>query len=326
MTSNVLSILAAATGAAENLSVFDPASPPAAEIRSLFLLVLAITGAIFLAVEGMILYCIFRFRQREASPTREPPQIYGSKPIEVAWTLAPALVVFVLFLIVVRTEAVVRRDEAPPGALRVTVVGHQWWWEYRYPELGVVTANELHIPAGRPIYFDLQSVDVIHSFWVPRLAGKTDVIPGRTNHMWFEAQEPGLYLGQCAEYCGTQHANMMIRVVAETPEEFGRWVKGQQEPAAAVPAASADRAAFFRLACVNCHTIRGTDARGTFGPDLTHLMSRQTLATGVVPNDHESLLQWVKDPQTIKPGCLMPDFQLSPEELRRVVAYLETLR
>src|SRR5262245_5410763 len=220
-----------------DLCIFHPASPPAASIRDMSVLVLAITVAIFLIVESVLGYCLFRF-WRGTMSSIEPPQMYGSKPIETAWTAAPALIVFVLVLITARTMWEVIKDPPQPrtddGALFVTVVGHQWWWEYQYDfhngqKLGFTTANELHVPVSdggkaRPIYLTLKSADVCHSFWVPRLAGKIDLIPGRTNHLWFQTADPGVYLGQCAEYCGTQHAKMLIRVIAETIGNFGQWV------------------------------------------------------------------------------------------------------
>lgn len=317
---------------ADNLSLFDPASPPALSIRSLFYMVLAITGVIFVLVEGMLIYCIVRFRRQSATDTAEPPQIYGSQPIEVAWTLAPLLVVFVLFLVVIRTVLDIRRDDPPPGALQVTVVGHQWWWEFRYPNADAdgamtVTANEMHVPVDVPVYLQLESADVVHSFWVPRLAGKTDVIPGKINRLWFEAKQANTFNGWCAEFCGTQHANMMIRVVAEPQDKFDRWLAQQKRPAATAGADEA-RKQFLGLACVNCHTVRGTTARGTFGPDLTHLMSRPTIAArDQLVNDRQHLLDWVRDPQqhSLKPGCNMPSLHLSDREIESVVDYLMTL-
>jgi cytochrome c oxidase subunit 2 len=326
--------------APENLSVLDPASPPAESIRGLFLLVLAVTGGIFLLVEGILVYALVTARRRAGRGDPEPPQVYGSKPIEIAWTAAPGLVVFVLVLLVGRVLWEVRPDpdRPPPGAepLRVTVVGHQWWWEYRYQsyngrDLGFVTANELHIPTGeagtpRPVYLTLQSADVCHSFWAPRLGGKTDLLPGRTNQMWLQTDAPGVYLGQCAEYCGTQHANMLIRVVAEPPAEFEKWLAAEAAPAADDPAGRRGRAEFLALSCVNCHTVRGTPAKGTFGPDLTHLMARKTLASGMVENTPANLRRWVNNPQQVKPGCLMPAFALTEPNLGLAVDYLETLK
>src|SRR6516165_6474129 len=283
--------MAGADGSTENLSIFDPVSPPAESIRSLSVLVLAITGIIFIVVEGILIYSIVRFRHRGAAraphPTlppsggegrgAEPPQVNGSKPIEIAWTAAPALVVFVLVLVTARTLWEVNvpppRPQQGDNTLFVTVVGRQWWWEYTYDhyngrELGFTTANELHVPASeedvaRPVYLTLKSADVCHSFWVPRLAGKTDLIPGRINSMWFQTHRAGLYLGQCAEYCGTQHANMLLRVVVDSPSDFERWLENEQKPAVEDPAASAGRSAFLAQSCVNCHRVRGTAAQGS---------------------------------------------------------------
>jgi cytochrome c oxidase subunit 2 len=347
----VISLLLGADPSTQNLSIFDPVSPPAESIRNLSVLVLAITGFIFIVVEGILVYSIVRFRRRGtmrinpgANSTglaeAEPPQVYGSKPIEIAWTAAPALVVFVLVLVSARTLWEVNVPPPQPRAgdniLFVTVVGRQWWWEYTYNhyngrELGFTTANELHIPAGlggvtRRVFLTLKSADVCHSFWVPRLAGKTDLIPGRVNAMWFQTDQPGLYVGQCAEYCGTQHANMLLRVVVDFPSDFESWLEHERQPAAEDPAASAGRTAFLAQSCVNCHRVRGTSAQGSYGPDLTHLMHRQTLASGMIDNTRESLRRWVADPQQIKPGCLMPAFGLSDRQRDDVVGYLLTLR
>ena len=324
----------------QSLSIFDPASPQAAAIRNLSFLVLAITGFIFLVVEGVLIYVIVRFRHRAGGATSEPPQFYGSKPIEIAWTAAPAIIVFILALVTTRTLWEVN---APPptqrpgdGTLFVTVIGHQWWWEYRYDaydgrKLGFTTANELHIPASeegrpRPVSLTLKSADVCHSFWVPRLAGKTDLIPGRTNHIGFQTSKPGLFVGQCAEYCGTQHANMLLRVVVDSPEDFERWLANEAGPAVDDAASREGKAAFLAQSCVNCHRVRGTLAQGGYAPDLTHLMGRQTLAAGMVPNTTENLRRWVDDPASIKPGCLMPAFGLSERDRGLIVDYLKTLR
>jgi len=316
---------------ADNRSIWSPAAPTAESIQSLFLLVIGITAVIFVLVQGAMLYFIYRFRRRDPADTTEPPQLYGSRPIELAWTVAPLLTVFVLFLVVVRTVTEIRAAPPDSDALRVTVIGHQWWWEFRYPDLGVVTANELHVPVGengqpRPILVDLESADVIHSFWLPRLAGKTDVIPNHVNTMWFETHTPEIYFGQCAEYCGTQHANMLFRVVAESPDDFARWTEAQRRPASQAVADNAGWQLFRELACMNCHTIRGTDAHGTVGPDLTHLMSRATIASGSVTNDRENLIEWVFDAQTLKPGCEMPGMKISREEATTIVDFLETLK
>jgi cytochrome c oxidase subunit II len=336
-------LLAIVEEPAQNLSIFDPVSPPAESIRDLTILVLAITGLIFVVVEGILLYAVYRFRYGPPRATGEPPQVYGSTPIEIAWTAAPTLIVFVMSLVITRTlwEVKVNPNKPPPDSkpLRVTVIGHQWWWEYVYEaegekENGFVTANELHIPASnlavpserRPVYLTLQSADVCHSFWVPRLAGKTDLIPGRTNTMWFETGQKEWFLGQCAEFCGTQHAKMLLRVKVDASEDFARWVQEQQKPAADDPAVAKGKKKFLEQSCVNCHRIRGTSAAGSYAPDLTHVMSRETLASGILPNSRDNLQKWIADPQKVKPGCLMPAFGLSAEDLKDIVDYLATLR
>ena len=250
-------------------SVFAPVSTPAFMIRDLSWLMLAICAAIFAVVAYLLIHAIVRFRTPRDADDREPPQVYGSNAIEVAWTVVPLLIVMVLFLATARTIFEIERAAAPSDALRVTVVGHQWWWEFRYPDLGIVTANELHLPVSesgerRPTILRLESVDVVHSFWLPQLNGKTDVIPNHPNTMWVEPLRVGTYYGQCAEYCGTQHAHMLIRVVVHAKGEFDAWATAQR----ALPAepAGAGRAVFLATACVNCHTVRGTAGRGNLRP------------------------------------------------------------
>jgi cytochrome c oxidase subunit II len=312
-------------------SVFAPASTPAFIIRDLSWLMLAICAAIFAVVAYLLIHAIVRFRMRRGDEDREPPQVYGSNSIEIAWVAVPLLIVVVLFLATARTIFDIERAAAPAGALRVTVVGHQWWWEFRYPDLGIVTANELHIPVSqraerRPTYLQLESVDVIHSFWIPQLNGKTDVIPNHRNTMWVEPLQAGAYYGQCTEYCGTQHANMQIRVFVHPKEEFDRWVAAQQARPRESPEGAAGRALFLTTACINCHTVRGTEAAGTFGPDLTHLMSRVTIGAGVAQNTRENLLRWIHDPAHLKPGALMPAMNLADDQINAMVVYLLTLK
>jgi cytochrome c oxidase subunit II len=339
MMSTLFFLLAeSATGTA---SIFAPASPPAESIRALSILVIAITLGIFVVVEGVLAYCIIQFRKpSNSNESIEPAQIYGSKPIEIAWTVAPALIVFTLVLVTTRTlwEVELTPPEPRPNdnTLYVTVVGRQWWWEYQYRHyngqpVGFVTANELHIPASdgstpRRVYLTLKSADVCHSFWVPRLAGKTDLIPGRENSMWFQTEERGLFVGQCAEYCGTQHGNMLLRVFVDEPAAFERWLEEQRQPAVNDPAVENGRVAFLHQSCVNCHRVRGTPANGTYAPDLTHLMSRTTLAAGIIENNEENLRRWITDPQNIKQGCLMPAFGLSERDQDLIIDYLLTLR
>jgi len=334
-------LLAARNPAVENLSIFDPVSPPAESIRTLAYLMLAITGVIFLLVQGILLYAIYRFRHGKPTGPDEPAQVYGSTPIEIAWTAAPTLVVFVMMLAIVRTLWEVNVDPNRPPAesqpVRVSTIGHQWWWEYKYdlPDgRSFITANELHVPASnfttpserRPVYLSLQSADVCHSWWVPRLAGKMDLIPGRTNSLWFETAQTGMYVGQCAEFCGPQHAKMLLRVYVDTPEVYAAWLANQAKPAVDDPKVKEGRELFLTLSCVSCHRVDGTTAAGTYAPDLTHLKSRETLASGIVPNSREELRRWVNDPQKVKPGALMPAFNLSDRELDLVIDYLETLK
>jgi cytochrome c oxidase subunit II len=218
----------------------------------------------------------------------------------------------------------------PAGAIEVTVIGHQYWWEFRYPKLGIVTANELHIPVSgpdhpTPTFLQLLSADTDHSFWVPELAGKTDLIPNHPNRMWLDPQSTGVFVGQCAQYCGTQHAKMLLRVSVDGPEEFAAWIQAQQKPAVEDAAAIAGRRVFERNACMNCHAVGGTSADGRFGPDLTHLMSRATIAAGAAQNTPDNLRLWIQNPSAIKPGSLMPAMHLSDADLNAVVSYMETL-
>lgn len=311
-------------------STLSPVSTPAQEIFGLSLFVLLITGSIFAVVGGLLVFIIIRYRARKGDVQEEPAQIYGSVQVELAWTVIPVLIVVVLFLTTARIIFAIQDAPEPCTALDVTVIGHQFWWEFRYPKLHIVTANELHVPVStpqhpEPTYLRLLSADVDHSFWVPQLAGKTDLIPNHPNEMWIDPHKTGLYLGQCAQFCGIGHAKMLIRVYVDTPQQFARWVKDQQQSGAQDPAVTAGRHVFETEACANCHTISGTHAKGTFGPDLTHLMSRDTIASGSVANTPANLRAWIKDPSTFKPRALMPAMQLRDQQINEVLAYLTTL-
>jgi cytochrome c oxidase subunit 2 len=315
-------------------NIFTPAATPAHSIFDLSMLVLSVTLAIFLIVAGLLLYALIRYRHRPEDSHREPAQIYGSNQIELSWTVIPILIVVMLFLTTARVIIGTQVIPKPEDAMDVTVIGHQFWWEYRYPKLGIVTANELHIPVSdaansNPTYLNMSSADVAHSFWVPRLAGKTDVIPNRVNTMWIDPQQPGLYVGQCAQYCGMQHAKMLIRVYAQSPTDFVAWVSQQKQPGrqdfAGNPVAAEGQAVFMHNACINCHTISGTVATGRFGPDLTHLASRDTIGSGAIQNSPENLRKWIDDPNSMKPGCLMPAMHLNDHDLDAITAYLTQL-
>jgi cytochrome c oxidase subunit II len=309
-------------------NIFAPVSTPAESIFGLSIFVFSTVAGIFVVVFALLVYALVRFRSQNSSRT-EPAQIYGSTQVELAWTVIPVLIVVALFLAATRVILAVQNAPHPRNALEVTVIGHQYWWEYRYPGLNIVTANELHVPISdpahpTPTFLTLLSADTDHSFWVPRLGGKTDLIPNHPNHMWIDPHETGLFLGQCAQYCGTQHAKMLLRVYVQSREEFDRWVHEQQQTPQA--GASVGERVFRSTACVNCHTVSGTPAKGKFGPDLTHLITRDTIAAGAAPNTPERLRLWIKNPDAIKPGSKMPAMGLSDHDLDAVTAYLETLR
>lgn len=314
-----------------NTSIFAPESTPAHSIMRLSVFVLAITGTIFVVVFSLIVFAVVRFRRRPADDGKEPAQVYGSNPVEMAWTVVPIIIVVVLTLTTARIIHEIQDAPKPAGAVDVEVIGHQFWWEIRYPKYGIVTANEMHVPVSlkehpTPTFLDLRSADVVHSFWVPRLAGKTELVPNKINTMWIDPERTGLYLGQCAKYCGTQHSWMLLRVYVDTPEEFARWLEQQKTSATSDATAVAGRRIFEQTACINCHAINGTVGTGRFGPDLTHLMSRDTLGSGVVKNTPENLRAWIKAPGQFKPGALMPAMNLDDPEIDQLVAYLVTLK
>ena len=315
----------------QGTNIFNPASTPAKSIADLSIFVLVITGIIFAVVFTLLVYAVVRFRGRAQDAGCEPAQVYGSTQIELAWTIIPILIVVVLFLATARVIHAIQDAPEPAGAEQVTAIGHQYWWEFRYPKLGIVTANELHVPVSdpghpTPTFLQLLSADTDHSFWVPELGGKTDLIPNHPNRMWMDPQRAGVFLGQCAQYCGTQHAKMLLRVFVDRPEDFAAWVHAQQSPAMEDATAIAGKRVFETNACMNCHAVDGTAANGRFGPDLTHLMSRATIAAGAAKNTHDNLRLWIKDPSAIKPGSLMPAMKLNDRDLDAVVTYMETLR
>ena len=322
-------------------STLHPDSGFARDLADLFRDIFWWAVPVFLIVEGLLLFILFRYRDRgEPGRARD---VHGNTGLEIGWTLAPAVIL--VFIAVPTIEMIFERDRPPADAdaLTIEVVGHQWWWEFRYPEVGVVTANEPHVPVGRTVYWRLRSGDVIHSFWVPKLGGKRDVLPGRENFIWYGADSAGVYWGQCAEYCGLQHANMGMRVIAEEPQAFRDWVQEQLSPAAE-PAVSLDttevgpegsprdsliargREVFATSACIGCHTIRGVSEVSSIGPDLTHVGSRRTLAAATLENTPENMRRWIEDPQEVKPGNLMPDTGLSDAQIEALVAYLESLK
>ncbi|HME88856.1 MAG TPA: cytochrome c oxidase subunit II [Chthoniobacterales bacterium] len=309
----------------DTANALDPQSPQARAIFNLGIISTVVFVLIFVIVAGMIVYAIFRFRGREGEP--DPKQIAENKVVEITWTVIPFLIVLFLFGLTLRAMSLVDPPPAPSPDLVVT--GHQFWWQADYPASGVVTANEIHIPAGKPLSVRLESKDVLHEFWVPKLTRKMTNVPGQPNHIWLQADKPGVYIGQCSEFCGTQHAWMRILLVAEEPSKFEQWQQAQLRPSQAPTGDGAAKglALFRNSTCINCHAIHGVaGADSRVAPDLTHVASRKQLGAGILENSPENMRQWLKNPQHIKPGALMPDFYLTDEELGQLVDYLETLR
>jgi cytochrome c oxidase subunit 2 len=312
-------------------TTLHPTTDFGASIDHLFRSILAWEIGIFVVVEALLIFAVLRFRKPKAAPAgREPEQVHGHTGLEIAWTLVPAII---LVFIGVPTIYTIFRTQAKPPAdsMEVDVIGHQWWWEFRYPGQGVVTAYELHLPQGRPVHFVLTSADVIHSFWVPKLGGKRDVIPARTNHLWFTPDSTGAYPGQCAEFCGESHANMRLLAVIEPPDAFAAWVAAQKSPALAPPPgdslalAGADIFKQPQHLCITCHTVNGVSG-GLIGPNLSHVGSRHAIASGVLANSPEEIARWLSGPAAAKPGAQMPTLPLSPDEKRALAAYLTALR
>ncbi len=314
-------------------AIFRPESPGASAIHDLSIVLLVIAAVVLVGVEVALLAAVIRFGNR---PEERAVQTHGNLRLETGWTVATAIVIFAILGMTVKTmgevssvpQSALPQASAWPGdTLTLRVVGYQWWWRFEYPQLNVTTANEVYVPLDRPVKVQLEAADVIHSFWVPRLGGKTDMIPGQTNYTSFVATAPGTYEGECAEFCGAEHARMGFKVVAVPAAEFSNWVKTQQSPAAE-PSTDAQRAgqqAFLR-SCAGCHTVAGTAAQGKSGPDLTHFGSHQSLAANTLPNTPEKLATWIADPQTVKPGNNMPNLNLDQATVDQLVAYLENLK
>jgi cytochrome c oxidase subunit 2 len=327
----LLVVFAGACAPNAPLDSLRPAGPIAREIDGLWKIVFYAAVAVFVLVEGLIVLALFRFRQRKGD-TEAPVQTHGNTPLEIGWTIAPALILAVLAVPTVLTIFALAREK--PNSLHVEVTGQQWWWRYEYKEEKVVTANELHIPTGRPIRLALHSNDIIHSFWVPRLGGKQDVVPARINHVTIQADRPGEYAGTCVEYCGLSHANMRLKVFAHTPEDFETWLDDQRQEARRPRSGLAleGERIFQRQQCVTCHTVRfdGSKAKGTTAPDLTHFASRTSFAGAIFERTNENLAEWLRDAPARKPGSKMPagvaTMGLSEDDITALVAYLQSLR
>jgi len=328
-------------------SVLNTFGPNAAKEAGLFWFTLIVATIVFVAVEGMLLYSIIRYRERPNSPN--PKQTHGNNTIEIAWTVAPSIFLFVVLGATIFTMFGLS-DLGGGNKVEVRVVAHQWWWEFDYPNYNIVTADSLHIPAGAVIQADLASNNVIHSFWIPQLSGKLDVIPGHNNQLLFKADMNATgkkFLGQCAEFCGAQHAHMRFDVYVDDQNTFNRWVSVQQQAATPLSTSAACKppilqsdlvacgAKFFAQgACVGCHGIVGVNlngfndpkALGLVGPNLTHFGSRDLIAGGVLENNPQNLALWLHNPQDVKPGNDMPNLGLSQDQINALVAYLESLK
>ncbi len=315
-------------------STVHPETDTGRVIQHVYAMVTWIDTGIFIVVLALLLWTVIRYRERPGQQGL-PEQVHGNAYLELVWTIVPAII---LVFIAVPTWSGIFRADRPPEAKSLTVVamGHQWFWEFDYKDQGVVTANELHVPVGRSIIVDTQSKDVIHSFWVPKLAGKIDAIPGKTNLVWFTPEKPGTYYGQCAEFCGTSHANMRFRVIVETEDEFSAWVARTKAPMVASTSDAKEGEKLFGLkGCNICHTISGRpDAVGVIGPNLTNLHDRTTIASALLDNTPENLAHWIKAPRELKPGALMcfppatgPEAPCGPlpvndQEIKQLIAYL----
>lgn len=325
-----LPVFLAACGGAEKFpqTAMDPKSDYGVAIDDLQNLTIYLGVTVGILVFLILVFILIRFRYRPGDPT--PNQVHGNTTLELAWTLIPALLLATIAVPTARTIFLTYRD-APEGAVEVDVRGYQWWWRFAYPLPNgdtVVTANEIHVPVGQTVVLKLNSADVIHSFWMPQMGGKRDVVPGRTNQLVFTPSEAGVYLGQCAEFCGDSHALMRMRLIAHEPAEYAAWLQNEARPAVE-PTDSAvliGKQLVTAGACAGCHTIEGTNAKfGQTAPNLTHLARRTTIAAGLMENNAENLTKWITNPQAVKPGALMPAHLVPEQQIKYVVAYLQTL-
>ena len=280
---------------------------------------------IFVAVLALLLVAVFRFRSRPGAP--DPKPIHGNTTLEIAWTIAPAII---LALVAVPTVMTIFKTQGPPppGAMTVKAIGHQWWWEFQYPADSIATGSELHVPIGKPVLVEIETVDVLHSFWIPAMGGKRDAVPTHTNTMWFTADSLGEFPGQCAELCGISHANMRMKLFVDTPEQYAAWIANQKAPPVepdTTTLAGKGRKIFSESACISCHTIRGI-SEGIIGPNLTHFASRTGIAGEIYPNTPEHLGHWIEAPDKQKPGTLMLNLGLPQDQIEALVAYLESLK
>lgn len=295
------------------------------QVAALWWFMFWLAAFVFIVVMALLLFAIFRPQRAQAPSTENQRRDIGF--VVVGGAVIPALILVFLFLVTLHTMVV---QASPPRQTRLTVavIGHRWWWEFRYLGRSVTTGNEVHVPVGQPVRLELTSADVIHSFWVPQIQQKTDMLPGHINTTWIEATQAGVYRGECAEFCGENHANMDFIFVADPPGRFTAWLARQRQPGPvpSTPLIEQGQQAFLGSACVYCHTIAGTNATGAVGPDLTHLASRRTIGAGLLPNTPGNLAGWIANSQAIKPGNYMPPMNLDPRAMQALLAYLNTLK
>ncbi len=323
-----LLLLAGCTRQEYPQSSLHPTSDYSGWIQHLNVILIVWVVIIFVIVQGLLIVAVVKFRARPDAPP--PRHVHGHTGLEIAWTIAPAII---LALVAVPTVLTIWKTQTlPPGQpLKVKVVGHQWWWEFQYPDLGITTASEMHVPLQQTVVVDIESADVIHSFWFPAVAGKRDAVPGHTNHIWFTPDSLGTFPGQCAEFCGLSHANMRMKLMVETREDFDRWVADQKQAPAepdSTTLAGEGKRIYAQAACIACHTVEGVSA-GVIGPNLSHIGSRTTLAGGLFPNTPDEMARWIADAPGRKPGAIMfPLAQLgiTQDQIPAIVAYLQSLK
>ncbi|PZC50407.1 MAG: cytochrome c oxidase subunit 2 [Chloroflexi bacterium] len=320
-------------------STFEAAGPVAEAQLKLFYIIFWAAVFVFVVVNGAFIYAFIKYRRR-ANEAHLPKQTHGHTVLEITWTIAPMIILAIITVPTITT--IFYTAEPPPGkTLELKVIAHQWWWEFEYPDLGITTANELHVPVGMAIDVSLESKDVIHSFWIPKLAGKMDLVPGHINTMWFQADRAGEFYGLCAEFCGTAHAQMRFMVHAEKQSDFDAWVESiKATPGEMTGLAAKGKDLFVNKGfdgtlrgekvtaqrCAFCHTVEGLPIRGAVGPVLTHVGGRETIGAGIIDNSAGNLKAWLTNPDKMKPGVGMPTLSIADDELDALVAYLEGLQ
>lgn len=314
-------------------AITSPASTSAKAITDLLWIFFGISALVFVVIEGLLLFVVFRYRHNGNKVTTEelPKQVEGNPRLELIWTLVPALSLLILFIVSVGTLRALVEPPTDSAAVKnivnVRAIGHQWWWEFEYSDEGILTADEMHVPVNSVVYVSVDSADVIHSFWVPQMGGKIDVVPGHTNNTWFQPTEIGTFTGECSEFCGGAHAMMRLDLVVESQADYEAWLTAQKAPSVK-PTGDAilGEKVFFEEGCSGCHQINGTPADGLIGPNLTHFASRKSIGGKVLDNTPENLAFWLGNPAEYKPGVLMPKLNLTPERIKLLVVYLDSLK